>query len=156
MYDAFQFMIKPNNPKIMSLDIGATRTGIAITDALGITAQPLMTVEHKTLKELFVHIKNLVLQEGVVQIIIGLPKELNGKVGEHAKKIMQLSKRLKFFLKNEINDQKIELILWDERFTTCQAERVVIGSRLKNKDKSAALDKISAAIILDSYLNSIK
>ena len=140
----------------MALDIGTARTGIAITDALLMTAQPVAAIEHKTLKELFLEIKSLIQNNNICRIIVGFPKELDGSLGDKARQITKLCRRLQAFLKDELpTNPNIEIILWDERFTTDQAEKVVIGTKLKNKDKSAALDKVSAAIILDSYLNSI-
>ena len=148
------------NTKIMALDIGAARTGVAMTDELLITAQPVTTIEHKTLKELFSGIKSLIMGNNVGKIIIGYPKELDGREGEKAGQIAKLSRKLHAFLQaqrlSSPSSGDIEIILWDERLTTCQAEKIVIGTKLKNKAKSAALDRVSAAIILESYLNSTK
>ena len=145
------------NTKIMALDVGTARTGVAITDALLITAQPTTTIEHKTLKELFAGIKSLIVDNNIGRIIVGFPKELDGTLGEKAEQIAKLSRKLQAFLKNELpNGADIGVILWDERFTTVQAEQVVIGTKLKNKAKSAALDRVSAAILLESYLRSLE
>ena len=145
------------NTKIMALDVGTARTGVAVTDALLMTAQPRTTIEHKTLKELFAGIKSLIVDNNIGRIIVGFPKELDGSVGEKAKQVEKLSRKLQAFLKNELpNGSNIEVILWDERLTTVQAEQIVIGTKLKNKAKSAALDRVSAAIILESYLMSIE
>ncbi len=160
-----------SNRKIISLDIGDARTGVAITDNLGLTAQPLTTIEHKTLKELFVHIKKIIIKHKIVEIIIGLPLEMSGIEGKRAEKIRKLGQKLITFLKNDINLEsnvfadKIagedntfialpNIIFWDERLTTNQAEKIVIGSKLKNKEKSSALDRVSASIILQAYLES--
>ena len=140
----------------MALDIGTARTGVAMTDALLMTSQPIAAIEHKTLKELFVQIKSLILGNNIDRIIVGFPKELDGSLGDKARQITKLCRRLEMFLKDELPGPDIKVILWDERFTTNQAEKIVIGTKLKNKDKSAALDKVSAAIILESYLRSIR
>ena len=160
-----------SNRKIISLDVGDARTGVAITDNLGLTAQPFTTIEHKTLKELFVHIKKIIIQHKIAEIVIGLPLEMSGIEGKRAEKIRKLGQKLKTFLKNDINleentptnkvTEKNEtfivlpnIVFWDERLTTNQAEKIVIGSKLKNKEKSSALDRVSATIILQAYLES--
>lgn len=146
--------MKERQTRIMALDVGDVRIGVALSDKLKLTAQPYTTIEIKGLKKNFSYIKLIVQQEEVDTIVIGLPKNLNGAVDTQGNRVIKFCNRLKAYLKNELPDNNIEILLWDERFSTAQAQRVLIGSGLKNKQKSRALDKISATIILDSFINS--
>ena len=144
------------NTRIMALDIGMKRTGVAMTDELLITAQPVTTFEHRTLKQLLAGIKYLTVDSKIGRILIGYPRELDGRIGPKARQMERLSGKIRSFLERELPGERIEIVLWDERLTTRQAEKVVIGSKLKNKAKSAALDRVSAAIMLEAYLESIR
>ncbi len=136
--------------RIMALDVGDSRTGIAISDPLKITSQPLKTVEsNKAIKE----ISNLVKEYQITSIIVGLPKLLNGNMGEQANKVHTFINKLKPNLPIILGKQ-VMVEYWDERLTTKQALKVITGSKLKNRKKKGILDKLSATIILQSYLDS--
>ena len=88
-------------------------------------------------------------------LVIGLPLELDGVHGPQAKKVQAFVEKLKTGMRKQDLLSKVEILFWDERFSTAQAERVLSGSKLKNKENSAALDRVSAALILESYINSL-
>jgi putative Holliday junction resolvase len=134
----------------MALDVGDARVGIAISDPLLITAQPLETVDTP---KACARIVQICVDKSVGKIIVGLPKMLDGSIGEQAEKVTKFVDNLQSALDSS-NFEGIEVQYWDERLTTKQAERVLAGSKLKNREKSAALDRISAALILQSYLDS--
>ena len=132
--------------RIVALDFGLKRTGIAMTDELQIIASPLTTVDSA---ELMVFLKDLVLKNKVDTIVLGEPKRLNNE-DTH---ITQNVYMLKEALEKEFPLQKIELV--DERFTSKMAMQSMIDGGLKKKQRQekGALDSISATIILQSYMN---
>lgn len=135
--------------RIIAIDLGTKRTGIAVTDALKMVASPLQTVETGTLIE-FLH--SYFRKEDVETIVLGFPKHLNGTPNEMTPRVISLKDRLtKIF-----PDKKLVLI--DERFTSKMAMQsmIAMGSKKKDrKEKTGNLDKVSAAIILQSYLEQI-
>jgi putative Holliday junction resolvase len=132
--------------RIVALDFGLKRTGIAMTDELQIIASPLTTVDSA---ELMAFLKNLLLKNKVDTIVLGEPKRLNNE-DTHITQNVYL---LKEALEKEFPLQKIELV--DERFTSKMAMQSMIDGGLKKKQRQekGALDSISAAIILQSYMN---
>lgn len=132
--------------RIVALDFGLKRTGIAMTDELQIIASPLTTVDSA---ELMVFLKDLLLKNTVDTIVLGEPKRLNNE-DTHITQNVYL---LKEALEKEFPLQKIELV--DERFTSKMAMQSMIDGGLKKKQRQekGALDSISATIILQSYMN---
>lgn len=137
----------------MALDVGDARIGVAISDPLGMFAQPLCTVERNK-KNFIEKLLEIIKEKKISEIIIGMPYEMSGNLGEQAEKVKKFSEKLKNSLSNEEEFNSIEVKFWDERLTTKQAQKITAGSGLKNKDCAAALDRVSAALILDAYLNS--
>jgi putative Holliday junction resolvase len=132
--------------RIVALDFGLKRTGIAMTDELQIIASPLATVDSA---ELMAFLKDLLLKNKVDTIVLGEPKRLNNE-DTHITQNVYL---LKEALEKEFPVQKIELV--DERFTSKMAMQSMIDGGLKKKQRQekGALDSISATIILQSYMN---
>jgi putative Holliday junction resolvase len=132
--------------RIVALDFGLKRTGIAMTDELQIIASPLTTVDSA---ELMVFLKDLLLKNKVDTIVLGEPKRLNNE-DTHITQNVYL---LKEALEKEFPLQKIELV--DERFTSKMAMQSMVDGGLKKKQRQekGTLDSISAAIILQSYMN---
>ena len=132
--------------RIVALDFGLKRTGIAMTDELQIIASPLTTVDSA---ELMVFLKDLILKNQVDTIVLGEPKRLNNQ-DTHITQNVYL---LKEALEKEFPFQKIELV--DERFTSKMAMQSMIDGGLKKKQRQekGALDSVSATIILQSYMN---
>ena len=132
--------------RIVALDFGLKRTGIAMTDELQIIASPLTTVDSA---ELMVFLKDLILKNQVDTIVLGEPKRLNNQ-DTHITQNVYL---LKEALEKEFPFQKIELV--DERFTSKMAMQSMIdgGLNKKQRQEKGALDSVSATIILQSYMN---
>ncbi|MFL0685276.1 MAG: Holliday junction resolvase RuvX [Algoriphagus aquaeductus] len=133
-------------PRVLAIDLGTKRTGLAVTDPLKITANPLETIETGKLLD---YLKAYFAKEEVEALVLGHPTRLNGQDNEMTPKVMQLKEKLE----KTFPDKKIVLI--DERFTSKMAMQTMIamGSKKKDrKEKSGNLDKVSAAIILQSYL----
>lgn len=138
----------------MGLDVGDARIGVAVTDPLAIFAQPLCSVERSRYTEI-VDILKLIAEHSVRCVIIGYPLELSGNEGPQAGKVRSYAERLELSAKQTAGLEAVEFKLWDERMTTVQAQRVVIGSGLKDSDRRGALDRIAATLILESYLQSL-
>ena len=135
--------------RIIAIDLGTKRTGIAVTDILKIVANPLQTVETNRLIE-FLH--SYFQKEDVETIVLGFPKKLDGKPNEMTPKVISLKDRLTKLFPDK------RLVLVDERFTSKMAMQsmITMGSKKKDrKEKTGNLDKVSAAIILQSYLEQI-
>lgn len=133
-------------PRVVAIDLGTKRTGLAVTDPLKITANPLETIETEKLLE---YLRAYCAKEDVESLVLGLPTRLNGQDNEMTPRVL----KLKVELENAFPDKKIVLI--DERFTSKMAMQTMIamGSKKKDrKEKAGNLDKVSAAIILQSYL----
>ena len=134
----------------MAIDHGDARIGLALSDSLGLFAQPLATIENKGKKSLS-DILSIAAANQVSDIIVGLPYELDGSVGVQAQKVKKFADRRRSAISK--GDAEIGIIMWDERFTSAQAERIIAGSSLKNSDRHAAVDRVSAALLLESYLS---
>jgi putative Holliday junction resolvase len=136
------------NGKIIALDFGLKRTGVAITDDLCIIASPLETIETASLST---YLSGIVAKERVHTIVIGEPKRLDGRDAHVTQNV--------YFLKEALQKQfpELKICLYDERFTSKMASQAILMSGLKKgkrKDKGLT-DKVSAAIILQSYLRQI-
>lgn len=134
----------------MGLDVGDARVGIAISDPLGISAQCYPALERD--KSFYKKLKSLIEEKDVSTLVIGLPYELSGDLGEQAKKVENFVNNLS----QKLIGLDLSVVFIDERLTTSEAKRVLSGSKLKNREKSAALDSISASLILETHLNSLK
>lgn len=132
--------------RILSIDLGTKRTGLAVTDVLKLIANPLDTIPTQQL-EMF--LKNYLSKEQVETIVIGLPRKLDSSDNEMTPKVMALKSRLEKIFPG------LKLALVDERFTSKMAlhSMIEMGSKKKDRrEKEGNLDKISATIILQSYL----
>jgi putative Holliday junction resolvase len=140
-------------PVALGLDVGDKRIGVAIADPLGIAAHPLVTIErNKGKDETFKNITEIIRNRSVAVVVIGYPIELSGNIGSQAQKVEKFKNELERELKKVFSS--LEIVLWDERFTSTQADHFLIGSKLKDRARRAARDQISAALILESYLNA--
>ncbi len=133
--------------RYLALDIGRKRTGIAVTDTARIISSALETVETHKLEEF---LKKYFAENEVEKIIVGMPKQLNNQPSEAVKYILPVLNRLKKVFK------EYEFIEVDERFTSKMAFQTMIdaGSKKQQRQEKSIIDKISAAIILQSYLDS--
>ncbi len=133
-------------PRVLAIDLGTKRTGLAVTDPLKILANPLETIETN---QLMTYLKSYCAKEEVEALVLGLPTRLNGQDNEMTPRVLKLKEELE----KAFPDKKIALV--DERFTSKMAMQsmIAMGSKKKDrKEKAGNLDKVSAAIILQSYL----
>jgi len=130
--------------RILGLDVGERRIGAALSDALGITAQGLETIERENA---LVEISDLIKEYDVKKIIVGMPFNMNGSKGESAR----LTDDFIALLRCKVG---IEVTTVDERLTTAQGERILLEADLSRKKRKRSIDKIAAQLILQTYLDS--
>ena len=135
--------------KTLALDVGTKTIGVAISDELGITANGLGTVrrtdENKDLQALAVFVG----EHKPGRIVVGIPFNSDGSLGERAEKIKQFSETVADFF-------GIKTVLWDESFSTAKAEKTLIKGGMGRKKRKKVVDKIAAAVILREYLDSLE
>ena len=136
--------------RIMGLDYGSVTVGVAISDSMQLTAQPVEVIQRKSenkLRRTLARIEELVEEYEVGLIVLGLPKNMNNTAGERAEK----TEEFKAMLERRTGKP---VILWDERLTTVAAERVLMESGVRRENRKAVVDKIAAVLILQGYLDS--
>lgn len=133
--------------RIMALDVGEVTLGVAISDELGITAQPVTTLDRRGIKHDLRAIVELVARHEVSSIVVGLPLRLSGIVGTSATSVLEFAERVR----TRVN---LPVITWDERYSTMQAERVLLEGDVSRRKRREVINQIAAAIILQSYLDS--
>ena len=143
----FKFLFLTPMGRLLAIDYGSKRTGIAVTDEMQIIASGLTTVDTKTLMDF---LKSYTTKETVNLILIGLPKQMNNELSESEPLILKFIKRLT----KELPDMPIQRV--DERFTSKMAFQTMIDSGLNTKQRKnkALVDEISATLILQSYLHN--
>jgi putative Holliday junction resolvase len=134
--------------KVLGLDIGEKRIGIAVSDELGYTAQGIKVLNRKGMDDDIEVIKELMVAEKVSKIVVGLPKNMDGSLGEGAKKVLSFVNKMEESL-------SVPVILWDERWTTSEATRVLLQADLSRKKRRQVVDKVAAVLILQGYLDSL-
>lgn len=132
--------------RILALDVGERRTGVALSDALGLLATPLTVLKSSSYEAEMAAIAELVQRHQVEQVVVGYPRSLNGNVGPQAQRVDNYVAQLRAHLPG------IPIILWDERLSTAQAERLLreAGRRVQRE----RIDAAAAAVILQSYLDA--
>ena len=133
--------------RILALDLGKKRIGMALSDELGITAQGLPTLERRNKRSDFAALAALVRENNVRQIVLGLPLRMSGDEGSQADWVRSFAEELKAHV-------DVPIDLRDERWTSKQAERVLMGSGIRHQDRKPAIDRLSAVILLQDYLDS--
>ena len=135
----------------MGLDYGSKTVGVSISDALLLTAQGIETIERKEenkLRKTLARIEALIKEYEVEKIVLGLPLNMNDTIGERAEKTLEFKAMLE-------RRTGLEVVLWDERLTTVEAEQILIESNVRREDRKKYIDKIAAGFILQGYLDSL-
>jgi putative Holliday junction resolvase len=133
--------------RILGLDFGTKTFGVALSDELTITAQALTSISRTTPNRDLEALLQLIRDHGVEEVVIGLPINMDGSRGPAAEAVEEFSNRLKALT-------EIKIILWDERLTTVAAERILLEGDLSRRKRRRVIDRLSAAIILQGYLDS--
>ncbi|MDN7226915.1 Holliday junction resolvase RuvX [Planococcus liqunii] len=134
--------------RIMGLDVGSKTIGVAISDALGWTAQGIETVKiNEAVEDFgFGRLGELIKQYEVSQIVVGYPKNMNNSIGPRA----EASEKFAALLEEAY---AIPVVLWDERLTTMAAEKMLISADVSRKNRKKVIDKMAAVMILQGYLD---
>lgn len=134
--------------RIMALDVGSKRVGVALSDPLKITAQGLETFQRTTLEADIRGLWQLIDQHEVSQLVVGLPKNMDGTIGFKAEEVQQ-------FIADLTAQRSIEVIWVDERLTTVSAERTLLEADVSRAKRKKVIDKMAAVLILQSYLDRL-
>lgn len=137
--------------RIMGLDYGSRTVGVAVSDPLKITAQAVETITRKDenkLRRTCARIEELIDEYQVEKIVLGLPKHMNNDIGDRAEKSIEFGRMLE-------RRTGLEVVMWDERLTTVEAERTLIANKVRRENRKKYVDQIAAVFILQGYLDSL-
>ena len=134
--------------RALGLDVGSKTIGVAITDEAGIAAHPLRVIERAGTVADVSTIQTLVVENAITDVVIGMPYELSGKVGHRARRVQELITALQSAL-----DPALKFHEQDERFTTAEAERVLIDADVSRAKRKDVIDQQAAALILQAWLD---
>lgn len=134
--------------RILGLDIGSKTIGVAISDPLGWTAQGITTIRRSKKEQDLEEIKKLCKEYSVETIVIGLPKNMNGTIGESGERVLEFSEQIKSFT-------GLPVEMWDERLTTVAAHKAMLEADLSRGKRKKIVDKIAAIYILQGYLDRL-
>lgn len=142
---------EPHEPRIvgrvMALDYGDRRIGVALSDPLGVTAQPLLTLERRSRADDFDRLARLAREHEVLRVVVGLPLGMDGTRGERVR-------LTELFMERVRKATGLPVESWDERLTTVQAERALIESDLSRRRRRSVIDQAAAVILLQSWLDA--
>ncbi|MEE1517883.1 MAG: Holliday junction resolvase RuvX [Lachnospiraceae bacterium] len=137
--------------RIMGLDFGSKTVGVAVSDALLITAQGIEIVrreQENKLRRTLARIEELIKEYEVEKIVLGLPKNMDGSSGERVEKTMEFKAMLE-------RRTQLEVIMWDERLTTVAADRLMMEANVRRENRKKYVDSIAATFILQGYLDKL-
>ena len=133
--------------RILAIDHGTRRMGIAISDELKMIAQPLEFIPAEPFDALVKRLQTIIAEKSVELILIGMPRNMDGTYGPAAEKVRAFVQSLK-------NRFPTPIRTWDERLTTVQANRFMIAADVKRRDRKQKVDQTAAAILLQGYLDA--
>ncbi|MEE1013081.1 MAG: Holliday junction resolvase RuvX [Clostridia bacterium] len=137
--------------RILGIDFGDSRTGFAISDPLGFGATSLPHCKEKNMLKVADHAIRLVQEHGAERIVLGFPKNMNGTIGPRGEKTKAFAQVL-----TQMLGEDFPIILWDERLTTVSAHHLMNETNVRGQKRKDSVDSVSAAYILQGYLDSIK
>jgi len=133
--------------RVLGLDIGTRRTGVAISDELGLTASPLRTIKAAGRTACIKALLEIIKEYDVEEIVVGLPLNLDGTEGVKAAEVRRFAKALEFAAGHKVR-------FWDERFSTAAVTRVLVEADVSRSKRKEVVDKAAAAYILQGFLDS--
>lgn len=133
--------------RIMGLDVGTKTIGVALSDPMAFFAHPAGVVRRRSLREDLANLASLICDNAVSQVVVGLPKNMDGSLGESAARARRLAKALE----DRIG---VPVVLWDERLSTVSAERALIEADVSRRRRKGLVDSVAAAVILQGYLDN--
>lgn len=135
--------------RIMALDVGSRTIGIACSDALLMTAQGIETIRRTSLENDFNRLRELISEYEVHELVVGMPKNMNGTKGDRAVKTEEFVEKMKAVI-------DLPVTFWDERLSTVMAERQLIAADVSRKKRKGVIDKMAAVVILQGYLDRLQ
>lgn len=138
--------------RILGLDYGTKTVGVALSDELGITAQPIMTIERKSenkLRQTLAKIEEIIEEYGVSFVVLGYPKNMNNTEGPRAAATVEFKEHIE-------RRTGLEVVLQDERLSTVESERILMESGVRREHRKEYIDKMAAAVILQSFLDAME
>jgi|SRR5690554_4880526 putative Holliday junction resolvase len=133
--------------RILGLDVGEKRIGVAVSDPLGFTAQGVKTIHRESKVKDMKEIEDLLIKYDIKKVVVGMPKNMNGTMGPSSEMVKKVAEKIK----NKFN---IELIYVDERLSTVSAERVLIEGDVRRENRKKVIDMVAATYILQTYLDT--
>ena len=133
--------------RILAIDYGSRRMGLAVSDPLGITAQGLATLERKNKRADFGRLERTIREYQVREIVLGNPLRMSGEEGAQSQKVAEFAEQLR-------ERFRLPVHLWDERLTSAEANRLLREAELSIKKRAQAVDRMAAVLILQSFLQS--
>ncbi len=136
--------------RLLGLDYGTKTVGVAVSDLLGITAQPVETITRKSpnkLRQTLARIEALSKEYEVERIILGYPKNMNNTEGDRAQETVAFKEQIE-------RRTGLPVILWDERLTTMESERILMAGGVRRENRKSVIDQMAATLILQSYMDS--
>ncbi|HZL43266.1 MAG TPA: Holliday junction resolvase RuvX [Verrucomicrobiae bacterium] len=133
--------------RILALDHGTRRIGVAVSDELETIAQPLEFIPAKPFAQVLVRLKEIILEKEVHLILVGMPRNMDGSYGPAALSVREFVAALRDAI-------AVPIQTWDERLTSAQAQRFLIQGGVRRQDRKQKVDKTAAAILLQSFLDS--
>jgi putative holliday junction resolvase len=134
--------------RILALDHGSRRMGVAVSDELKMIAQPLEYIPAEPFSDFLVRLQELLREKEVELILVGLPRNMDGSLGPAAQKVQEFVAELK-------GNVTVPIRTWDERLTSVQANRLLIQGNVRRDKRKEKVDKMAAAILLQSYLDGL-
>ena len=133
--------------RVLAIDYGLRRMGLAVCDPLGITAQGLETLQRKNKRADFVHLQRVISDYEIQEIVVGWPLKMSGEQGSQAETAAHFA--------HELRERfKLPVHLWDERLTSAEANRVLRAAELSSRKRARAVDRMAAVLILQSFLQA--
>ena len=132
--------------KVLGLDVGGATIGVAVSDALGWTAQGVMTIRRRNMKDDLSSLRTLIREHEVSEVVVGLPMLMNGRSDAQTHKIIRFVSLLR-------DAFRLPIYTWDERFSTIEANKAMEVGNVARKKRAELIDKIAATIILQGYLD---
>ncbi len=144
-----EFQENPVIGRVLALDVGKKRIGLALSDELGITAQGLPTLQRTTIREDLAALEDLVRVRGVKLLLVGHPLNMSGTEGRQSVYTKEFAERLR-------KKTDVAVRYWDERLTSVEAGRVLRSSGISIEKRARAVDRLSAVLLLESFLDSAR
>lgn len=136
---------KPDNARLLGLDIGTKRIGLALSDTSLMIATPFQTLERDGFKKVAKVLVQIIKEHHIIALVVGLPKHMDGTEGAQSQSTRQFAENFKNFY-------PIPIIFWDERLTSVEAERRMLEDDVSRRKRAIHIDQIAAGIILQSFL----